>query len=123
VAQDLAVGGVVVHHQHAAAREARARRRDRRGLTLALDVMSVVALAHGEHRRGGRLFGAARQLQRVSGTGLADWDARIFQLIRLNVHSIFTAEQLEPVASEGATLSMSDAVAYALEARDPFTAT
>jgi predicted ATPase/class 3 adenylate cyclase len=92
------------------------------GLTLAFDVMSVVALARGERLRGGRLWGAARQLQRASGTGLAEWDARVFLLMPLSVRSVFTPDDLERVAAEGAALTLSDAIAFALDERDPFAA-
>jgi predicted ATPase len=92
------------------------------GLTLTFDVMSVVALAGGERLRGGRLWGAARQLQRASGTGLAEWDTRVFLLMPTSVRSVFTPAELEGVAAEGAALSLSNAIAYALEERDPFAA-
>jgi predicted ATPase/class 3 adenylate cyclase len=92
------------------------------GLTLTFDVMSVVALARGDRLRGGRLWGVARQLQRASGTGLAEWDARVFLLMPFSVRSVFTPDELERVAAEGAALSLSDAIAYALDERDPFAA-
>jgi tetratricopeptide (TPR) repeat protein len=92
------------------------------GITLALDVLSIVALAAGERPRGGRLWGAARQLQRVSGTGLAEWDARIFAMLPFGVRSVFGPEELEALAAEGARLSLSDAVAYAFGEVDPFAA-
>ena len=92
------------------------------GLTLAFDVMSVVALARGERLRGGRLWGAARQLQRASGTGLAEWDARVFLLMPLSVRTVFTPDDLERVAAEGAALTLSDAIPFALDERDPFAA-
>jgi hypothetical protein len=91
------------------------------GITLCLDVMSIAALAAGERLRGGRLWGAARQLQRVSGTGLAEWDAKIFLLMPFGVQSVFAPEELEQVAAEGAALSLSEAVAYALGDTDPFS--
>jgi predicted ATPase/class 3 adenylate cyclase len=91
------------------------------GITLCLDVMSIVALAAGERLRGGRLWGAARQLQRVSGTGLAEWDEKIFRLMPFGVRSSFTPAELDRVAADGAALSLSDAVAYALGDADPFS--
>jgi hypothetical protein len=90
------------------------------GITLCLDVMSIIALATDDRLRGGRLWGAARQLQRVSGTGLAEWEAKFFQLMPFGVQSVFTPEELEQVAAEGAALSLSEAVAYALGEADPF---
>jgi tetratricopeptide (TPR) repeat protein len=92
------------------------------GITMTLDVQSVVALATGDRLRGGRLWGAARQLQRVSGTGLAEWDARLFRLMPFGVSSVFADEELAAVSREGARLSLSDAVAYALGEVDPFEA-
>ena len=92
------------------------------GITLALDVHSIVALAADERPRGGRLWGAARQLQRVSGTGLAEWDARIFAMLPFGVRSVFSPDELEALAAQGARLSLSDAVAYAFGEVDPFAA-
>jgi predicted ATPase/class 3 adenylate cyclase len=91
------------------------------GITLCLDAVSIVALAAGERLRGGRLWGAARQLQRVTGTGLAEWDAKIFLLMPFGVQSVFSPEELDDVAAQGAALSLSDAVAYALGGADPFS--
>jgi hypothetical protein len=93
------------------------------GITLALDVLSMVALATGERDRGGRLWGAARQLQRVSGTGLAEWDLKVFALMPYGVRSVFEPEELDLIAAEGAALSLSDAVAYALGEAEPFGGT
>jgi hypothetical protein len=90
------------------------------GITLALDVLSVVALASDERRRGGRLWGAARQLQRVSGAGIADWDRKIVSLLPYNVEAALTSEELGALAAEGAALSLSEAVAYALRESQPF---
>ncbi len=92
------------------------------GITLALDVLSIVSLAADQRRRGGRLWGAARQLQRLSGTGLAEWDARVFAMLPFGVRSVFSPEELEVLAAQGARLSLSDAVAYAFGEVDPFAA-
>jgi predicted ATPase/class 3 adenylate cyclase len=90
------------------------------GITLTLDVLAIVALAEGQRRRGGRLWGAARQLQAVSGTGLAEWDARIFALLPFGVRNVLAPEELEALAAEGAALSLSETVAYALGEHEPF---
>jgi predicted ATPase/class 3 adenylate cyclase len=90
------------------------------GITLCLDTMSVIALSADDRLRGGRLWGAARQLQRVSGTGLAEWDARFLQTLPFGVQSVFTPAELDHLAAEGADLSLSEAVAYALGEADPF---
>ena len=90
------------------------------GITLALDALALVALAAGERPRGARLWGAARQLQRVTGTGLADWDERIYAMMPFGVANVFTPEELDRIAAEGAALSLSDAVAYGLGEADPF---
>lgn len=90
------------------------------GITLTLDVLSIVALSKGQRKRGGRLWGAARQLQEVSGTGLAEWDARIFALLPFGVRNVLAPGELETLSTEGAALSLSETVAYALGERDPF---
>ena len=90
------------------------------GITLSLDVLSMVALATDDRIRGGRLWGAARQLQRVSGTGLAEWDAKVFGLMPYGVRNVFEPDELALIAAEGAALSLSDAVAYGLGDVDPF---
>jgi predicted ATPase/class 3 adenylate cyclase len=90
------------------------------GITLALDILAVIATAGGDRERGGRLWGAARGLQRASGTGLADWDERIYSLLPYGVRNALEPAELERLAGEGAALPLADAVAYALEERDPF---
>jgi predicted ATPase/class 3 adenylate cyclase len=91
------------------------------GIVLSLDVQAVVAVIAGDRIRGGRLWGAARRLQDASGTGLADWDVRIFEMLALSVVDAFSEGELEPVGREGAELTLAEAVAYALGERDPFS--
>src|SRR5206468_7640698 len=43
------------------------------GMILVLDDLAIVAVGHGDDRRGGVLWGAARHLQRSTGTALADY--------------------------------------------------
>ena len=91
------------------------------GITLALDVLvDRRRWRPDQRRRGGRLWGAARQLQRLSGTGLAEWDARVFAMLPFGVRSVFSPDELEVLAAQGARLSLSDAVAYAFGEVDPF---
>jgi predicted ATPase/class 3 adenylate cyclase len=90
------------------------------GITLTVAALSVVALANGERARGGRLWGAARQLQHSTGTGIADWDARVYAEMPHEARNVFEPQELEAIAAEGAALSLSDAVAYALGDADPF---
>jgi hypothetical protein len=92
------------------------------GITLALDVQASVAIAADERRRGGRLWGAARQLQRASGTGLAEWDEGILAETPFGVRKAMSPGELDTAAAEGASLSLGEAVAYALGEADPFDA-
>lgn len=90
------------------------------GITLALDALSAISMATGDEDRGGRLWGAARALQRSSGTGLADWDERIFSTKVYGVRAALEPATLQRLAAQGAALALDDAVAYALDERDPF---
>jgi predicted ATPase/class 3 adenylate cyclase len=94
--------------------------RDVAGITLALDVLSAVALASGDLPRGGRLWGAARQLQRVSGTGLAAWDERVLAMMPHGVSKVLALDERDRLAAEGGELALADAVAYAMGESDPF---
>jgi tetratricopeptide (TPR) repeat protein len=90
------------------------------GITLALDLLAVVAVDAGDRRRGGRLWGAARQLQETSGTGLAEWDEGIFARLLVGIRDAFDEPALQELSAEGASLPLEDAVAYALGEADPF---
>jgi predicted ATPase len=90
------------------------------GITLALDVLAGVALSLGRRHRGGRLWGAARRLQRAAGVGIAEWDRRIISMLPFAVERVFDPAELERVAAEGASLTLAETVAYALEEADPF---
>jgi len=92
------------------------------GITLALDVLSAVSMAAGERAAGGRLWGAARALQRASGTGLADWDEMMFSTKAYGVRAALEPGALERLAAEGAALPLADVVAYGLGEADPFDA-
>jgi predicted ATPase/class 3 adenylate cyclase len=95
---------------------------DLAGLTLSFDVLAAVAVARGDQPRGGRLWGLARQLEEVSGAGLAAWDEAIFAGLPASPRARIEPAELERLAAEGAALPLADAVAYALEERDPFDA-
>ena len=92
------------------------------GITLALDVLSAVAMAAGERARGGRLWGAARALQRASGTGLADWDEQMFSTKSYSARTALEPAERDRLGAQGASLPLADVVAYALGERDPFAA-
>jgi hypothetical protein len=77
-------------------------------------------MAAGEQAAGGRLWGAARELQHTSGTGLADWDEMMFSTKAYGVRNAFAPGRLERLAAEGAALPLDDVIAYALGERDPF---
>ena len=90
------------------------------GVPLALDVLAGVALAQGRDKRGGRLWGASRRLQEAGGIGLAEWDRRIIAMLPFAVERVFGPQELEDVSAEGASLTLAEAIAYALEEIDPF---
>ena len=90
------------------------------GVTLAFDALASVAVARRDLRRGGRLWGAARQLQHVSGTGLAAWDEAIFARLPSSPRGQIPPADLDRLAVEGAALPLAEAIAYALAEVDPF---
>jgi tetratricopeptide (TPR) repeat protein len=101
-----------VRHFHAAG--------DASGLTLTLDDMSAVAVALGDLDRAARLRGAARNLTRETGTGLATFVEEAFETgIRPQVRSQMSAEEVERIGAEGAAMTLDEAVAYALEGSRP----
>jgi hypothetical protein len=90
------------------------------GITMALDALAVVAAGADDRPRAGRLWGAARQLQESSGTGLADWDAALYADMAIGVRDILDPAELGRLAAEGASLSIGEVVSYALREADPF---
>jgi predicted ATPase len=94
--------------------------RDVAGLTLSLDAQASVAVAKGDLQRAGRLWGAARELERMSGTGLAAWDEAIFLMLPFSPRREIEPAELERLGAEGAALPLADAVAYGLGEHDPF---
>jgi hypothetical protein len=86
------------------------------GIILVLDDLAIVAIGIGEVERAGRLWGAARHLQESTGTALADYIQRTDSLFGVPTPKDFLASDvLEPLAAQGAALSLDEAVAYALE--------
>jgi hypothetical protein len=79
-----------------------------------------VAVARGDEARGGRLWGLARQLERVSGTALAAWDEAVFANLPSSPRARIAPLALEAFAAQGAALPLADGVAYALGETDPF---
>ncbi len=91
------------------------------GMTLALDALAAASIGQGDPARAGRLWGAARQLERASGTGLARWDENVFDQLTQSPSRALSPDDLERFGAEGAALPLADAVAYALGEKDPFT--
>ncbi len=93
------------------------------GITLELDNLASVAAARGDLVRSGRLWGAARHLQQLTGTGLADYVEETFEMFSTPTpRQLLSPEDLAVRAAEGAAMSLDEIVAYALE-RDDKTAT
>ena len=85
------------------------------GVILALDDLSLAALGLGKADRAGRLWGAARHLQRSTGTGLADYVEQTNDLFGVGTpKASIPADELERLAAEGAAMSLDEIVAYAL---------
>ena len=86
------------------------------GVTLTLDDLAIVAVAVGDHERGGRLWGAARHLQQTTGTMLADYVDQNFELYgNWRPRDVIEPAELERLAAEGAAMGLDEVVAYALE--------
>jgi predicted ATPase/class 3 adenylate cyclase len=90
------------------------------GITLSFDALAAAAVGSGDLERAGRLWGAARHLQRESGTGLARWDETIFERLTTSPRHALGPADLERLGVEGGALPLSEAVAYALGETDPF---
>jgi predicted ATPase/class 3 adenylate cyclase len=90
---------------------------DAAGVTLVLDDFSALAVVGGDLPRAARLRGAARNLTRETGATLATVVDGWFEAFdRPGVRSALSPEDLERYEKEGATMSLDDAVSYALEA-------
>jgi predicted ATPase/class 3 adenylate cyclase len=86
------------------------------GITLELDNLASVAAARGDLDRSGRLWGAARKLQQLTGTGLADYVEETFEMFGTPTPRLLLSEEaLAARAAEGAAMGLDEIVAYALE--------
>ena len=86
------------------------------GITLVLDDLSGVALFHNDLPRAGRMWGAARHLQEITGTDLASFaDTGFGSLGYATASQVLPPDDLERYAAEGAAMSLDEAVAYAFE--------
>jgi predicted ATPase/class 3 adenylate cyclase len=86
------------------------------GITLVLDDLSGVALFHNDLPRAGRMWGAARHLQEITGTDLASFAETGFGSLGYTTASqVLSPGDLERYAAEGAAMSLDEAVAYAFE--------
>jgi predicted ATPase/class 3 adenylate cyclase len=86
------------------------------GITLELDNLASVAAARGDVARSGRLWGAARHLQQLTGTGLADYVEETFEMFDTPTpRLLLSPDDLAARAAEGAAMSLDEVVAYALE--------
>jgi predicted ATPase/class 3 adenylate cyclase len=92
---------------------------DASGLTLTLDDLSAVAVADGDLPRAARLRGAARNLTTETGAQLAGYVEDTFEIgVRPGVRSHMSADDLARYGAEGASWTLDEAVAYALDGTD-----
>ena len=90
------------------------------GITLVLDDLSVVALFDDDLPRAGRMWGAARHLQEMTGVDLASFaDTGFGSLGYPTARQVLPPDDLERYAAEGAAMSLDEAVAYAFESFQP----
>ena len=93
---------------------------DASGLTLTFDDMSAVAVADGDLPRAARLRGAARNLTAETGAGLAGYVEDTFETgARPGIRTQMASDELARYEAEGATWTLDEATAYALEGSDP----
>jgi hypothetical protein len=79
-----------------------------------------VTVVEGDFPRAARLRGAARNLTRETGTGLAAFVEDTFEAgVRPGVRAHLSEEDLARYGAEGAAMTLDEAVAYALEGTDP----
>ena len=89
---------------------------DAAGITLVLDDLASQAAADGDPERAARLWGAARSLTSTTGAGLAGYMAETFEAgLRPSARGMITPGEIDRLAREGATMTLEEAVAYALE--------
>jgi predicted ATPase/class 3 adenylate cyclase len=86
------------------------------GITLVLDDLSGVALFDDDLPRAGRMWGAARHLQEMTGVDLASFaDTGFGSLGYPTARQVLPPDDLERYAAEGAAMSLDEAIAYAFE--------
>ena len=86
------------------------------GITLVLDDLSGVAIFDEDLPRAGRMWGAARHLQAMTGADLAGFNETGFGSLGYpTARQVLPQEDLERYAAEGAAMSIDEAVAYAFE--------
>ena len=86
------------------------------GMILVLDDLAIVAVGSGDNRRGGVLWGAARHLQRSTGTSLADYVDQNNKLFGVPTpRDVLSPVDLERYTREGESMSLDEVVAYALD--------
>ncbi len=90
------------------------------GVTLVVDDLGIVATADGDLDRAGRLWGAARSLQRATGTDLADNVEHNYRLFGVPTpREVVDPDTLATLAAEGGALGLDELVAYALGVEGP----
>jgi predicted ATPase/class 3 adenylate cyclase len=86
------------------------------GITLVLDDLSGVAIFDDDLPRAGRMWGAARHLQEMTGADIAAFNETGFGSLGYpTARQVLSPEDLERYAAEGAAMSLDEAVAYAFE--------
>jgi predicted ATPase/class 3 adenylate cyclase len=86
------------------------------GITLILDDLAAVAVVAGDAPRAGRLYGAARHLQKTSGTMLANYVEVTYEQYQApSPRSVLSPDDFERYTAEGAAMGLDEIVAYALE--------
>jgi tetratricopeptide (TPR) repeat protein len=86
------------------------------GITLVLDDLSGVAVFDDDLPRAGRMWGAARHLQEMTGADIAAFNETGFGSLGYpTARQVLSPEDLERYAAEGAAMSLDEAVAYAFE--------
>ena len=85
------------------------------GVILVLDDLAIIATGLEDFERAGRLWGAARNFQRRTGTELAGYVEQTQMLFGVSTPpQVLSAEELGVLATEGAAMSLDEVVAYAL---------
>jgi predicted ATPase/class 3 adenylate cyclase len=89
------------------------------GVTLTLDDLGIIAVSTDQPERAGRLWGAARHLQQMTGTTLADYVDQNNALFHVPTpRDVLPADRLATLAAEGAAMSYDEIVGYALGSPD-----